>query len=114
MEFIFKDINEGFFKAKLSQIKKANGKYGRYLRLIFTIIQEGELYNCRFCGIVKPNPLKHSKFYRWITNILGYEPSHKIATEDIIGKECLIYLAKQNNYYSVIDVSTNPDSDEHA
>jgi hypothetical protein len=105
MEFVFKDISEGFFKAKVSDIKQENGKYGPYLRIIFTVIDEGELIHCRFSGIVKPIPLKQGKFYRWVTNILGNKPDHKFCTKDIVGKECRIYLAKQKNYYSVIDVS---------
>lgn len=109
MEFIFKDIPEGFFRAKLSEVRQQNGIYGPYLRLIFTIIEEGELNHFRFSGIVKPTPLKQGKFYRWITNILGHQPDHKFSTQDIIGKDCRIYLAKQNNFYSVIDVSSAPD-----
>jgi hypothetical protein len=105
MEFLFTDIPEGFFKAKLSQIKKEKGTFGQYLRLTFIITEEGKLKNYKFSGIVNPNPLKQSKFYRWITNILGYPPEGALRSEDIIGRECKIYLAKQNNYYTVIDVS---------
>lgn len=109
MEFIFNDIPEGFFKARVSQIKKENGAFGQYLRITFTIIEEGELNRYKFSGIVKPILLKQSKFYRWICNILGYSPDHKISTQDIIGKECIVNVAKQNNYYCVIDVSRSPD-----
>jgi hypothetical protein len=105
MEFVFTDIPEGFFKAKVSQIKKENGAFGQYLRLTFTIIENSQLINCKFSGIVKPTPLKQSKFYRWITNILGYPPEGPLRSEDIIGQECMIYLAKQKNFYTVIDVS---------
>lgn len=110
MEFLFNDIQEGFFKAKVSKIKEENGTYGKYLRITFTIIQEGELNHYKFSGIVKPTPLKQSKFYRWISNILGYFPDHTISTEEIIGKECLVYIAKHNNYYCVMDVPMNPDN----
>lgn len=106
MEFIFKDIPEGFFKAELSQIREANGAWGPYLRLIFTIMEEGALTDYKFSGLVKPNLLKQSKFYRWVSNILGYPPSHKFCARDLIGKECKVFLAKQNNYYTVIDVSS--------
>ena len=109
MEFIFKDIPEGFFKAKLSNISEENGAYGPYLRLTFTIIEEGVINHYRFSALLKPIPLKQSKFYRWMTNILGQKPDHKFSTQDILGKECFVYLAKKNNYYSVIDVSTKPD-----
>ena len=109
MEFVFKEIPEGFLKAKLSRIKKENGAWGPYLRLIFTIIEEGELIDYQFCGLVKPFPLKHSKFYRWVSNILGYPPGDRFCTQDLIGKECKVFLAKQNNYYTVIDVSTKPE-----
>jgi hypothetical protein len=109
MEFVFSDIPEGFFKAKVCRIKKENGAFGQYLRITFTIIQEGELSHYKFSGIVKPTPLKQSKFYRWISNILGYSPDHVISTDDIIGKECFVYLARHNNYYYVTDVSMSPD-----
>lgn len=105
MEFIFKDIPEGFFKAQLSHIKEANGAWGPYLRLTFAIIEEGEFTDYKFYGFVKPVLLKQSKFYRWVTNILGYPPGHNFCDQDLIGKECKVFLAKQNNYYTVIDVS---------
>ncbi len=108
MEFVFNDIPEGFFKARVSQIKKENGIFGQYLRITFTIIEEGQLNHYQFSGIVKPILLKQSKFYRWISNILGYSPDQKVSTQDIIGKECVVYVARQNNYYCVIDVSASP------
>lgn len=111
MEFVFTDIQEGFFKAKLSQIKKENGSFGQYLRLTFTITENGQFYQCKFSGIVKPTPLKQSKFYRWITNILGYPPDGTLRSEDIIGQECMIYLAKQKNFYTVIDVSMKSEEE---
>lgn len=113
MEFVFNDIPEGFFKAKVSQIKEENGRFGDYLRLTFTIIEEGQLNHYKFSGIVKPTLFKQSKFYRWISNILGYLPDHKISTQDIIGKECFVYLVRQNNFYSVFDVSSSPDDEPH-
>jgi len=105
MEIIFKDIPVGFIKAKVAEIKKQNGPYGEYLRIIFTIVQKGELTYYRFSGFVKPTPLKQSKFYRWIKNILGKDPDDEFSMEKLIGKECMIYLSKQDNYYSVKDVS---------
>ena len=108
MEFIFKDIPEGFLKAKVAQIKKENGLYGPYLRLIFTIIEPGEFFDYKFSGIVQPTHLKQSKFYRWISNILGYQPD-TVSSTDIIGKQCLVCLAKHNNYYSITHVSRSLD-----
>jgi len=109
MEVIFKDIPGGFFKARVSEIREETGTYGYYLRLIFTIIDEGELSHYKFSGLVKPIFLRQSKFYRWVTNILGEAPENKFCTEGMIGKECLIYLSKGNNYYSVTDVSMKPE-----
>ncbi|MEW5950244.1 MAG: hypothetical protein AB1711_12665 [Thermodesulfobacteriota bacterium] len=109
MEFVFNDIPEGFFKARVSRIKRENGIFGQYLRITFLIIEEGQLNHYQFSGTVKPTLLKQSKFYRWISNILGYSPDHKISTQQIIGRECFVYVARQNNHYCVIDVSTNPD-----
>ena len=111
IEFVFNDIPEGFFKARVSEIKEENGKFGHYLRLIFTIVEQGQLNHYKFSGIVKPTLLKQSKFYRWISNILGYLPDHKISIHDIIGKECFVYLVRQNNFYYVFDVSSNPDDE---
>jgi len=106
MVFRFKDIPEGKFKAELSEIRQEKGPYGPYLRLIFTIIEPGDLYHYKFSGFVKPSPFKNSKFYKWITNLLGYPPAHEVHSHQIIGKQCLVYLAKQqnNNFYSVIDL----------
>jgi len=106
MNIIFKDIPEGFFRAKVSEIKEKKGSFGPYLHITFTITENGELAHLRFSGLVKPTPLKQSKFYRWIKNILGKEPSDIFCTQDIIGKECLIYLSKQDKYYFVKDVSS--------
>ena len=108
MNIIFKDIPDGFFKAKVADVIEADGPYGCYLRIIFTIIQEGELNHYRFSGIIKPTALKPSKFYRWVTIILGAEPDDTFLTHDLIGKECLVYLTKQNNYYTVKEVSVKP------
>lgn len=74
MEIIFKDIPRGFFKARVSEIKEGRGAYGFYLRFIFTIIEEGELNHYKFSGKKTPTPIKQSKFYRWVTNILGEAP----------------------------------------
>ena len=109
MEFVFSDIPEKFFRAKVSGIKKQNGNFGLYLRITFTITENGLLNHCKFAGIVKPHPLKQSKFYRWITNILGYPPEGTVRSEDIIGQECMIYLAKQKKFYTVMDVSMKKD-----
>jgi len=65
MDIIFKDIPVGFIKAKVAEIKEQNGPYGEYLRIIFTIVQKGELTYYRFSGFLKPTPLRQSKFYRW-------------------------------------------------
>jgi len=105
MEIIFKVIPDGFFKAKVAEIIEKNGPYGCYLRIIFTIIQEGDLAHYRFSGFIHPTALKPSKFYRWVTNILGTEPDTTFRTQDMIGKECLVYLTKHNNYYSVKEVA---------
>lgn len=105
MKIAFTDIPIGFFKAKVSDIKEEKGAFGPYMRIVFTVIEKGDMNHYRFSGIVKPTPLKQSKFYRWIKNILGQEPQDVFCTNDMIGKECLICLSKQNNYYFVIDVS---------
>jgi len=105
MKIIFKNIPDGFFKAKVEEIIEENGPYGCYLRIIFTIIQEGELKHYRFSGIIKPTVLKPSKFYRWVTTILGTEPDDTFHTQDLIDKECLVYLSRRNDYYSVKEVS---------
>ena len=104
MHVIFKDISKGLYKARVSEIKEGKGLYGPYLRFIFTITEQGELAHYKFSGIVKPIPLKQSKFYKWVINIIGQQPGESFRTEDMIGKECVVYLAKQNDYYAVMDV----------
>jgi hypothetical protein len=104
MNIIFKEMPTGFIKAKVTEIHEKEGKYGLYLQIIFNVIEKGELANYRFSAMIKPTPLKNSKFYRWITNIMLKTPNDDFHTEDLIGKKCLINIAKQNKYYSVIDV----------
>ena len=106
MKIIFKDIPEGFFRAKVWEVKEKKGPYGPYLRITFTITEKGDLAHLRFSALVKPTPLKQTKFYRWIKTILGKEPSDVFCTQDIIGKHCLIFISKQDNYYFVKDVSS--------
>jgi len=107
MKIRFKEI-EGRYKAKLTQIKEEKSVYGPYLKLIFTVM-EGDLSQYRFTGAVKPTPIKESKFYKWVTNILGREPEDEFCVEEMIGKECMIYLSKYKNYYSVSQVSLSSD-----
>lgn len=104
MNIVFKDISPGLFKAKVSEVKEEKGRYGPFVRITFSITEKGDLYHYRFSGIVKPSPLKQSKFFRWMKTILGKEPQKKFSTQYIIGKECLIYIDKHNNYYSVKEV----------
>ena len=109
MKIRFKDIEADFYKANLSDIKEKDGAYGPYLRLIFTII-EGEFKHYGFSGIVKPSLIRQSKFYRWVTNIMGEEPASEFRTEDMIGKECIIWLSRgPGNFYSVTDVFMKHD-----
>ncbi len=103
MKIQFKEI-AGFYKARLSKIKEERNIYGSYIRLIFTII-EGDLKNYRFSGCVKPTPYTTGKFYRWVTNLLGYEPEGEFCIENVIGKECLVHLTKHKNFYIVNEVS---------
>lgn len=103
MKFNFRDIQPGTYNAKVSQIKEDQGPFGPFLRLSFTIVQ-GELKNYKFFGFVKPTALKQSKFYRWVTHILGEQPDDDFDTKDLIGKHCLVLLSKVKDFYSVTDV----------
>ena len=105
MNITFRDIPAGFFKARVSEIKEENGIYGPYLRITFCIIETGDLNHYRFSGIVKPTPFKQSRFYRWVKNILGKEPGEIFSPQEMIGKECQVYLSRKNGYYSVTDIS---------
>ena len=106
MKITFKDIPTNSLKAKVSEIKEKNGNFGIYLQLTFTV-QEGDLKSYKFTGLIKPNYFKQSKFHTWVSNILGYVPDDTFSTEELIGKECLIFLSKKNKYYSVFHVSSN-------
>lgn len=105
MKIMFRDIPEGSFKARVSKIKEGSGAYGPYLRITFCIVDTGDLLHYQFSGIVKPTPLKQSRFYRWVRNILGKEPGEIFSPQEMIGKECQIYISKKDGYYSVTDVS---------
>lgn len=90
-------------KARLSEIREGHGLYGPYLRLIFTVT-EGEFKYYKFSGIVRPTLIRQGRFYKWVTNILGHEPDD-LSTDDLIGKTCMIYLSRKNEFYYVKDVS---------
>lgn len=109
MKINFKKIKPDFYMAKLEAIKEESSLYGPYVRFIFSIT-EGDLKNFKFSAIIKPTPLRHGKFYRWLVNILGKEPDPEFSLEDMIGKECKIYLSncKNKNFFSVIDVLAKP------
>jgi hypothetical protein len=109
MKMKFIDIPDGLYKAKVSEIKKGKSRYGPYLRITFTIIEDGEISNYKFSGIVKPIHIKQSKFFRWVTNILGTEPGAAFSTNDLLEKQCLIHLVKNGKYYTVTDVSPKPN-----
>jgi len=103
MKFTFKDIDEGTYNAKVFDLIKDEGPFGPFIRLIFTIT-EGELQNYKFSGFVKPTHLKQSKFYKWISNILGEQPDNDFDINNLIGKHCLVHLTKSGKFYSVTDV----------
>lgn len=109
MKIMFRDIPSGSFKARVSEIQEGTGAYGPYLRITFCIIETGDLNHYRFSGIMKPTPLKQSRFYRWVKNILGKEPGEIFSPQEMIGKECQVYLSKKDGYYSVTDVSMSSD-----
>ena len=37
MQFAFRDIEPDFYRARLLEIRKESGRWGDYLRLIFTV-----------------------------------------------------------------------------
>jgi hypothetical protein len=108
MKIQFKDICSGIYNAKISNIIEKSGPYGSYWRFNFTIL-EGELQGWSFYGIVKPYPVKQSKFYRWIFNIMKGKPYENISINDLIGKECRIIVnektKKNKTYYYVKDLA---------
>ena len=103
MKFTFKDIQKGTYQAKVWGLKQEKGPFGPFIRLTFTIVS-GELKNYKFSGVVKPTDLKQSKFYKWITHILGEYPTDDFDTNDLLGKHCLVLLSKVKDFYSVTDV----------
>ncbi len=108
MKITFRDIPTNSLKAKVSDIKEKSGNFGIYLQITFTVL-EGELKSYKFTGLIKPNFFRQSKFYTWVSNILGYDPEDTFTTEELIGKECLVFLTKRDKYYSVFHVSSNFD-----
>ena len=111
MNITFTDIKEGFYKAEVSLIKEGKNRFGPFLRLIFTIT-EGQLKHYRFSGFVSPSPFKQSKFYRWVTNILGQQPQSKFSTNSLIGKQCIVYLSKGKKDYLVTDIAEEKRNDK--
>ena len=103
MKVTFRDIENYYYNATVSKIKEDSGHYGAFLRMSFTIL-DGDLENYNFSGSVKPSPIKKSKFYRWVTNILGKEPPEEFYTEDLIDKLCVITLSRRGRLYFVSDV----------
>ncbi|HDH05180.1 MAG TPA: hypothetical protein ENH01_05620 [Nitrospirae bacterium] len=103
MNIDFKDIEEGWYNARVSQIREGAGPHGPFLRIIFTIT-DGELQRYRFSGFVKPSGLKQGRLYRWITIILGEEPQNEFSTEELTGRECLVYLSRRKDRYTVIEL----------
>jgi len=110
MKIRFKDICSGIYIAEIANIKEEFGPYGSYCRFNFTIL-EGDLKGWNFYGIVKPYPVKQSKFYRWIINIIKTEPDENFSIDDLIGKECRIHLkekTKNNKVYYYVDDIVDP------
>ncbi len=103
MKIKLKDIEEGLYRAKVTQIAEETGPYGPFLRLIFTIT-EGELKNYRFSGLVRATSIRQSKFCRWVSNIFGQEPEEEFYLGDMIGKECLVCLSRRGKTYFVTNV----------
>lgn len=111
MNFKFKDINPGIYPAKITDIVEENGPYGMFLRFHFTVTS-GDLVDWTFFGIVKPNNYKQAKFYRWMTIILGTEPTYdETDIWQLIGKDCHILLDKKKKddrvYFSVKELVKN-------
>jgi hypothetical protein len=105
MKIKFKDINPGIYPAKITDVMEEDGPYGIFLRFHFTVTS-GDLKDWSFYGIVKPNAFKQAKFYRWLTIILGKEPtSDQFVLSQIVGKKCNIALERKAKgdkvYYSV-------------
>ena len=105
MKLTFKDIKAGIYPAKITDIIEEDGPYGTFLRFHFTVTR-GDLSDWTFYGIVKPNTFKQAKFYRWVTIIMGKEPSAEgIDIYQFIGKDCHILLDRKKKgnkvYYSV-------------
>jgi len=104
MQFAFRDIEPDFYRARLLEIRKESGRWGDYLRLIFTVT-DGELRGAEFSGFIKPTAVKYSKFYRWARNIFGEDPPSDFSDKDLVGKDCLIFISKKNHrFYSVTEV----------
>lgn len=104
MKFTFRDIEPAFYRARLLEIHKESGCWGEYMRLVFAIT-DGELRGFKFSGFIKPATVKYSKFYRWVKNILGDDPPADFSDNDLIGKDCLVFISKKNDrFYCVTDV----------
>lgn len=104
MTITFKNISEGVYNASISDIEEIYNRSGFYLRFIFTV-NDSKFIEHNFSATLKVSGSKQSGFYRWITNLLGYE-TDMINTDDLIGNECLISIVKtDDNCFSVHSIS---------
>jgi len=106
----FIDAEKSMYRAKIVEVKKKRNLYGEYIQILFTVT-EGDLKNCRFTGYCNFMPVKESRFYRWVKNILNEEPEHAFDIEDLNGKECVISLNKRNEWYVVKEIYSIDDWD---
>lgn len=104
MIICFNDIHDGLYKAAVTDIEERINSRGNYSLCFYFSITEGNFIGRTFSALLKPSASKNSKFFAWISNILGFEPQ-ALDTSELIGKKCLISIARyNNNYFKVISV----------
>jgi len=106
----FINVEKSMHKAEVVEVKKKRNSYGEYIQILFTVT-EGNLRNYRFTGCCNFMPVKESRFYRWVKNILNEEPEENFDIEDLTKKECVISVAKRNDWYVVKEIYPIDDWD---
>ncbi len=109
MKIKFIDVEKSLYKAEVVEVKKKRNSYGEYIQILFTVT-EGKLKSYRFTGCCSLMPIKMSKFYRWVKNILQEEPEDDFQIEQLTAKECLIMINKRNEWYIVKEIYPKENS----
>ena len=84
------EVPNDFYKAKIADIRSAEGKFGLFMAITFEIT-DGEHKGKQLDGICNYKLNKRTKLYAWLIK-LGMSPKvgEEFDTDTMLGKECRI------------------------